>query len=587
MLYSPPTIPVARLARGSWILLALATVGLGRPHAAAAQPPPGQSARLFGVHDLTSSSIAYLDGATASCDKGWITHLTYLESDAATVSPPAGISLITRLDWNYSESAPTDGGLRNAYVDRFVESVRRSPDVHVWIVGNEPNFTASGPWPGDEVAYITPYIEPFVDAYARIRPAVHAVGGHEQDAVLLPAPSPWSPCFLEGFARIIRGINARGVPIDGFAIHPGTRHPNDSQRADRVTAADGFHSCSVTPYTDGSGQFGVFRDFIRVIDAEGHSGAPIYVTESAHNTDTGGVVNHVDEDRGFLTAIYDEVDAWNRANGHRIRAVTPYRWTTFGDGSGRDHSIEGKSALQADHRRRVDLTWTAVDCTGSSPSGCNRDGECAPTQVCDLATRECAGRSPCPCGPSETCRSDANVCVPTNRGPATIRFEPAAPEPGQTVRIDVFATTGYTNIGLTWEGPLPGGAPELTFVGIQSGDGGFHWIYDAQLPTWGTYRATFVADPLASTVYGIAYLAVEQNPPPQPTDAGNVGGFDAGFGSADTGSVGGVDAGPGSHGGGETGLMGSCTMVPAPAPRFPVVLSLVLLTWIRRRRGRD
>ena len=379
-------------------VLVLAIVGLAA--SASAQPPVGQSARLFGVHDLTGTSIAYLQGATESCDKGWITNLTYIDGDASTVVPPEGVSLIARLDWSGSASVPVDVGTRGAYVDRFVESVRRSPDAHVWIVGNEPNFTISGPWPGPHEGYIQPYVEPFVDAYARIRPAVHALPGHASDVVLLPAPSPWSPCFLEGLARIIRGIGARGIAIDGFAIHPGTRHPSDSQRAERVTADEAFHSCDIAPYTDGSGQFRVLLDFVRVIDAEGHPSAPIFITESAHNTDAGGVVNHVDEDRGFFTAIYAEVAAWNAANGNRIRAVTPYRWTTNGDGTGRDHSLEGKPALLTDHRRAIDHTWTSVACgvapvdAGTAPG--IAAGSAPPRADAGVAPRIDAGATPSP-----------------------------------------------------------------------------------------------------------------------------------------------------------------------------------------------
>ncbi len=483
--------------------LILASAGL-----ASAQPPAGQSARLFGVHDLSGGSIAHLEGASPdSCDKGWITHLLYLDGGSHAVTPPTGISLIVRLDWNGSESAPADGGIRGAYADRFVDTVSRSPDVHVWILGNEPNFTISGGL-SPLSAFIEPYIEPFVDNYARVRDRVHGVSGHESDLVLLPAPSPWSPCFLEGFARIIRGIGDRGVTIDGFAIHPGTRHPNDSQRSERVDSdARAPGNCEVG-YTESFDQYRVFEDFIQVTNDTGHSSKPIFITESAHNTDATGVVNHVDEDRGFFTAMYQRVANWNAANGNRIRALTPYRWERFGDGTGRDHSIRDKPSLEADHRRGATHTWTTPECGPST--GCRTDGECASSQLCTDGS--CTDASPCPCGSGEICRGDSGVCVPESRGIASITFDPAAPDPGDTVRVDVFATTGYTNIGLEWEGPLgTGGRPSVVGAGIEPG---FHWLYDVQVPSAGTYRATFTADPGASTVYGVAYLNVGDVSPP-------------------------------------------------------------------------
>jgi MYXO-CTERM domain-containing protein len=502
---------------------------------ASAQPPAGQSARLFGVHDLSGGSIAHLEGASPdSCDKGWITHLLYLDGGSHAVTPPTGISLIVRLDWSGSESAPADSGVRGSYADRFVETVSRSPDVHVWILGNEPNFTISGGL-SPLSAFIEPYIEPFVDNYDRVRDRVHGVSGHENDLVLLPAPSPWSPCFLEGFARIIRGIGDRGVTIDGFAIHPGTRHPSDSQRSDRVNSdARAPGNCEVG-YTESFDQYRVFEDFIQVTNDTGHSTKPIFITESAHNTDATDVVNHVDEDRGFFTAMYQRVASWNAANGNRIRALTPYRWERFGDGTGRDHSIRDKVRLEADHRRGATHTWTTPECGAST--GCRTDGECTASQLCLDGT--CTEASPCPCADGEVCRGDSGVCVPESRGVATITFDPAAPDPGLAVRVDVFATTGYTNIGLEWEGPLgTGGTPEAVYEGV---DPGFTWHWDAQVPSAGTYRATFTADPGASTVYGVAYLDVGDVTPP---DGGPIGPGSDGGTSGPDGSTPGVDGGP-------------------------------------------
>ncbi len=554
--------------RTHWALVVALVVVGGSAHA---QPPAGQSARLFGVHDLSGGSIAHLEGATDSCDKGWLTHLLYVDGGSHAVTPPTGISLIVRLDWNGSQSAPADTGTRPTYADRFVETVSRSPDVHVWILGNEPNFTISGGF-SPLSAFIEPYIEPFVDNYARVRDRVHGVSGHANDLVLLPAPSPWSPCFLEGFARIIRGINDRGVALDGFAIHPGTRHPSDSQRSERVNSdvrAPG--NCEVG-YTESFDQYRVFEDFIQVVDDNGHATKPIFITESAHNTDVA-TVNHVDEDRGFFTAMYERVATWNAANGNRIRALTPYRWERFGDGSGRDHSIRDKPNLEADHRRGATHTWTTPEC--GATMGCRTDGECTSSQLCIDGT--CTAANPCPCGAGEICRADSGVCVPESRGTATITFDPAEPDPGDTVRVDVFATTGYTNIGLAWEGPLgTGGTPSNEYVRV---DPGFHWLYDVAVPSAGTYRATFTADPGASTVYGTAYLNVGDVTPPDggPTADGGPPG-DGGTTGAD-GSTAGVDGGS-RPGGTVSGGCGCRTTGDGSGAFLPFLL---LLSFWRRR----
>lgn len=537
----PPSLASKKRAATVLATTVLAAAALAQgsaPAAAAAQAPLGQSARLFGVHDLSAESIDYLTRATDSCDKGWITHLLYLDGGSHAVTPPRGISLIVRLDWNGRQSAPLDAGERAVYADRFVDTVARSPDVHVWILGNEPNYTISGGF-SPLSAHIAPYIEPFVDNYARVRDRLHAVPGHADDLLLLPAPSPWSPCFLEGMARIVRGIRGRGVTVDGFAIHPGTRHPTDAQRAERVTSDVRTPGNCEVGYMDSYDQFRVYRDFVRVADDLGQSDKPIFVTEAAQNTDIA-TVNHVDEDRGFFAAMYAEIAAWNATHGQRIRALTPYRWERFGDGTGRDHSMRDKPRLLADHARGVVHTWTSPRCDPATPGACRDDGECAGRALCNLESRACTEAPACPCGASELCRADVGACAPRSRGrDTTIAFVPAAPAVGATVRIDVSSPTGYTNIGLRWEGPLgTGGAPAATLVDITPG---FHWLYDAPVPEAGTYRATFSSDS-GGVVQAIAYLNV--GVPASPPEDGGVPGADGGSRpTGDGGTLPGTDAG--------------------------------------------
>jgi len=78
--------------------------------------------------------------------------------------------------------------------------------------------------------------------------------------------------------------------------------------------------------------------------------------------------------------------------------------------------------------------------------------------------------------------------------------------PGDNVVIDVSAAVGYTNIGIDLR-PIPGAAVLTTLDSIQ-GTGPYHWIYKATVGAAGTYRATFRADPGATTVYGIGYVNV-------------------------------------------------------------------------------
>jgi hypothetical protein len=510
------------LTRRSPLILIGALVSVLVPLPARGQVPPGHSARLIGVHDVDGSAVDFLRRSSEGCDHGWLTHAHAVghsgeggEFDASGLRRD-GISVIVRLDDTWERTVPTDAGERAGYADAFAGYVSRSTEVHVWIVGNEPNVSLGG----------TPdrYVVPYAAAYAAVRDRVHALPGHGRDVVLLSAPSPWSPCFLDGFAQSIEGVESLGVAVDGFAIHAYTGHTATTQDPARITSDERRSVCPGGRYDETYGEFRVYRSFIEVIEDAGHGGDPVYVTEAGHACE-GTSRCYADEDRGYFAAMYREVDAWNRAASTVIRAVTPYRWLALGDGTPRDFAIGDKPRLQADLAAGAVYTWTEPDCDEPPPPGCGDDGDCDDGTICDLGAAECTSVPACgavgECEPGWLCRMDRFDCVPALRGAARIDFRPTDPGPGDDVALDASSSEGYTNVGIVWEGPLgTAGRPPVGDIEVERRDDGrIHWEWPSSVAGEGTYRATFTADPAGTTVYAIAYLDVGTVEPPPDADA--------------------------------------------------------------------
>lgn len=569
------------------LVIVIAVAAVSVPATARAQLPRGHSARLIGVHDVDGAAVEFLRGASHGCDHGWLTHAHAVghsggggEFDASWIE---GISVIVRLDDGWDRTVPTDPGELAGYADAFAGYVSRSPDVHVWIVGNEPNVTLGG--------RPEHYVGPYVNAYVAVRDRVHAQPGHGDDVVLLSAPSPWSPCFLDGFAQSIEGVTARGVTVDGFAIHAYTGHTATTQDPARITSDETRLVCPGGRYPESYGEFRVYRSFIRVIEDTGHAGAPVYITEAGHACE-GTDRCYSNENNGYFARMYREVNEWNRSADTIIRAITPYRWLGFGDGTPRDFAISDKPLLQDDLAAGAVYTWTEPECDDPPPDRCFDDDDCRDTEWCDLDAESCLEAEPCDaeggCDEGWLCRMDTFRCVPAHRGPAWLEFNPPDPVPHEEVGLDASSTEGYTNVGILWEGPLgTGNMPPVGRVVIERRDDGrIHWEWPSSVAGEGTYRATFTADPGAVTVYAISYLNVgEVEPPPPDADADIDADVDADSDSdidadADTDADSDADGEDPEDGGGDEGsgtddLAGGCSCRAAAASPWRA-----LLTWL-------
>lgn len=511
---------------GSWSLVVLLLI----MSSASAAPPPGQSALLNGMHDI--EALAWMQGATAGCDKGWITDLRYIGTSGTPGAAchadarAAGISIIQRLDVSGSESYPHDPAQAPGYAQAFAAYAAQCADTHVWIVGNEPNFTVQKSDPDcSSSAYAA--------AYVAVHQKVHALPGHAADLVLVASNSPYSPGCLQSLRSIIDAIEAQGVTPDGFALHAYTRAGDGATLTAALVGSTQTQVDTTIDECPGGAtwndtwhsHFRIYRDYIGVIESRGLAGKPVFISESGNACDPGGAGKacYPNADVGYFQALYAEADAHNKSatTQTKIRAITPYRWTKNDDGTGRDFAIGDRPALLSDLQQAFaqGYAWTTPDCT--APMSCAGDEDCAGATLCDLGSARCVATQKCAldgsCKSGELCRSGSFDCVPALRGAAALDVVPAAPTPQAAILLDAHAPDGYANVGMRLHGPS--GELTTSWKGHEKVGADNHWRYDATLVGGGTYRATFRADPAASTIYAIRYFNVGAVVPPK-VDAG-------------------------------------------------------------------
>jgi hypothetical protein len=349
------------------------------PAAAVAAPPAGQSALLNGMHDI--ESLSFMTSATSGCDKGWITDLQYIgtsgtpSADCHASATSAGVSIIQRLDASSSEAVPKSTSQSAGYGAAFAAFVAQCSKIHVWIVGNEPNqfYGKSDP---DCTADL------YATAYVEVHKKVHALSGHAQDLVLATANSPYSPGCLQSSRMIIDRIEAKGITPDGFALHVYTQVSTGSSLTSSAVSDTKTVSDTTTDECSGGAtwsdtwywNFYIYRDYLKVIEGRGLAGKPVFITESGNAcTASSGNACYPNANVGYFQALYAEVASHNKGSSStKIRAVTPYRWTTNDDGTGRDFSIGNRSTLQADLKQAFakGYAWTTpASCTGPTTDG--------------------------------------------------------------------------------------------------------------------------------------------------------------------------------------------------------------------------
>jgi len=479
----------------------------------------GESPYIYGIHDWTSESAAFIQGASSGsdCVRGWIMIAEAIGDSGSsggtdfTSLTSAGFGVIVRLDYDWGAGTLPSPDRFDEFAATFADYVRNSRGgVHVWIAANEPNLM----WGGRNFSP-----QEYGDAYMMIRDAVHAVPGHADDQVLVAAVGIWADVpelygdwLYSYFAGILDRI---GDNYDGFSVHAYTREFSAGAISSDMMWPDGVHMWHF--------HFRVYRDVLDYLRGRGILSVPLYITE------TGNVCDppcdpYPDADMGYFVAMYEEINDWNASHPDQvIRAVTPYRWTSGDDGTGRDFCIGCAGGLQADIANAISFgyRWTTSGCPGSVTPGCGRDEDCDAGEICNLDSGECEPGPACgsdaDCAPGSICHMHDGICVPSSRGEGWLEFTPDPARVGTTVTIDAFhETLGLMHVSVEVAGPS--GAVPDEWVDLIDGEPPVcQWQWTANPPVEGTYRVTFTADP-AETVYAIGYFHALTSPSDVPPE---------------------------------------------------------------------
>ncbi|NOX63278.1 MAG: hypothetical protein GXP42_15240 [Chloroflexi bacterium] len=258
------------------------------------------------------------------------------------------------------------------FARRCANFVRASLGARIWIIGNEPNhpiewpgadwnFDISPPAPVSEDRFgepITP--KRYASCYRKVREAIHAVPGHENDLVLVAAVGPWNTLtkydgnptgdWVQYFADILKELGPDYC--DGICLHAYT-HGSDPNlvRSDAKMSAREFRNRHW--------HFRTYRDFMNAIPFSMRH-LPVFITEANQGDDPWW-----NENNGWVRAAYGEIDDWNKNNTQKIRSLILYRWPKVGTDR---WWIEGKSGVIEDFRQALEFgyrwTTTATPDTG-------------------------------------------------------------------------------------------------------------------------------------------------------------------------------------------------------------------------------
>ena len=326
--------------------------------------PLFDSEYLYGFHDPGGEEIMLGRGVP-----GWVVVTTAIGSnphdrtgqDFSSLSN-RGLGVIVRLNNGYSPAGTLPFARDyDAFAQRCANFVEASSGARIWIVGNEPNHPIE--WPGARWDWsvvpprpinpdtqgepITP--ERYAQAYKKVRAAIHAVPGHENDQVLVAAVAPWNPLtsypgnengdWVQYFADMLQLIGPS--QCDGITLHTYTHgaDPNFIESEAKMQPPfDAYHW-----------HFRAYQDFMNAIPAAMRH-LPVYITETDQGDAPWANVNS-----GWVKRAYQEIDRWNKTHSQKIRALILYRWS-------KDDKwyIEGKQGVIDDfgEAMALGLKWT-------------------------------------------------------------------------------------------------------------------------------------------------------------------------------------------------------------------------------------
>ncbi|HEY54471.1 MAG TPA: hypothetical protein G4N94_13560, partial [Caldilineae bacterium] len=322
--------------------------------------PLRNSEYLYGIHDPGGEYIMLEKGIP-----GWV-----LFSEAIGVDPDdhraknyrpfsdKGLGVMVRLNAGHGGVGTIP--FENQYDDfakRCANFVRASQGAHIWIIGNEMNHPIE--WPGADWEWhlksprpVSPdtvgeQITPtrYARCFRKVRDAIHALPGHEQDQVLVGAVAPWNALtrysgnrngdWVKYFRDTLNRIGPKGC--DGITLHTYT-HGAEPEKIDSREKMP-------RPFQNRHYNFRTYQDFMHAIPKTMRH-LPVYITETDQD------IPWRNENTGWVQRAYGEIDYWNKNNEQQIRALILYRWSQVDQ-----WSIDGKQGVIEDFRQAMDFAY--------------------------------------------------------------------------------------------------------------------------------------------------------------------------------------------------------------------------------------
>lgn len=332
---------------------------------------------------------------------GWILFTEALGHDPADLSgvdytayADRGCGIIARLNHGYEpEGTLPHSSQYEAFARRVANFVNTSRSCKIWIIGNEMNFAIerSGvkiDWarhhasvrsaPAEQAdpmrrgvpvrftalpdlsreirttrgAMVSPgeVITPelYARCYRLCREAIHRLPGHADDLVLVGPVAPWNTQtiypgnpngdWVQYFHDILTILGP--THCDGFALHAYTSSPDPELVASAARLTP--------PFQNRHREFRTYADFLAAVPTTMRH-LPALLSE------VGLTGPWIDDDTGWIQAMYAEIEAWNAQPGNQqIRAAILYRWPRLDK-----WCIAGKTGVELDFRRALenDYRW--------------------------------------------------------------------------------------------------------------------------------------------------------------------------------------------------------------------------------------
>jgi murein DD-endopeptidase MepM/ murein hydrolase activator NlpD len=244
----------------------------------------------------------------------WTEALTDLDDTSGlnyTLRATGDHTVIVRLNYGYDATGTLPPP---AQYDRFARRcgnfARNSQGVSIYVIANEMNNPRE--WPQGQPISPENYAACFNLVYRRIKEA-------DPRAMVCPgAIDPYNGQWgdmRDYWRRMLNNITA----CDGLAVHAYTHGPDPSLVEDQSTFTN-------PPLLGVHFNFWVFQDVLMASPARFRS-LPVYLTETDHIfIDQAANLGWKNVNSGWIWAMYQQVDDWNKRGGQQIHAALVYRY---------------------------------------------------------------------------------------------------------------------------------------------------------------------------------------------------------------------------------------------------------------------